>query len=58
LDSGETFFNELWKNQQLTLFWNHHRFVLIANQSSLGTPRQKKIKQIMEKHQKIFMDRA
>jgi hypothetical protein len=46
LDSGETFLNELWKNQQLTLFGNYHRFVLIANQSSFGTPRKKKIKQI------------
>jgi hypothetical protein len=54
LDSGETFLNELWKNQQLTLFWNHHRFVLIAIQSSLGTPRQKKIKQIMEKNTRRF----
>jgi hypothetical protein len=54
LDSGETFLNELWRNQQLTLFWNHRRFVLIAIQSSLGTPRPKKIKQIMEKTPEDF----
>jgi hypothetical protein len=54
LDSGETFLNELWKNQQLTLFGNYHRFVLIANQSSFGTPRKKKIKQIMEKTPEDF----
>jgi hypothetical protein len=54
LDSGETFLNELWKNQQLTWFWNHHRFVLIANQSSLGTPRKKKSSKLWKKTPEDF----